>query len=181
MKHYSFSFYISPWDNVHLPSWIFNLNLKPKDFPENLGSKFSDYLVWSWEKWVLCTSLNWIFLSRSPNCERVCVLESYRKFPVELIVSFFHFSFFFLSVLPGKSGINQWNVFSSSQWFFFLTLIHGHQSLPWPIFPVLFPQLLPCWLAWCFCKCSKGPWSWIPLCLVSQMRRLPLSKPDNEL
>lgn len=43
-------------------------------------------------------------ISRSPECDRlyVCVLESYRKFPIELIVSFFHFSFFFYQFFLGN-------------------------------------------------------------------------------
>lgn len=40
-------------------------------------------------------------ISRIPKCERegvcVCFLESYEKFPIELIVSFFHFLIFFIS------------------------------------------------------------------------------------
>lgn len=34
---------------------------------------------------------------RERLCVRVCVFEPYRKFPVELILSFSHFSFFFIS------------------------------------------------------------------------------------
>lgn len=69
----------------------------------------------------------------------VCVLEPYGTFPVELIISFFHFHFFFIS--------SSWEIRYKSvecilkfPMIFFLTLIHSHYSLPWPIFPMLPPS-----------------------------------------
>lgn len=109
-----FYLYIYMLKNIYLSIWIFSLNLKPKDFQKIY---IGNFLIIGFEVGYLHISKLGA-ISRSPECESVCILEPYRKFPVELIISFFHFSFF-LSVLPGKSGIIQWNVFASSQWFFF--------------------------------------------------------------
>ena len=42
-----------------------------------------------------CTPLTSMQYLETLRVKCVCVLEPYRNFPVELIISFFHFSFFY--------------------------------------------------------------------------------------